>query len=131
MQQSEEDMADLNGVSAALLALADQIERENLSGDAVLTRLDAIFETLGMVVAVLDANIDDDILECLRAIEHQVHMEYVREELSIRVGRPRLETPREALRPLVLSGITIRTIAKMFDVSPSTVRRRMVEEGLR
>lgn len=60
-----------------------------------------------------------------------MHIEYAQEELSLSAGRPRLEIPRETLRTLVLSGITIRSIADMFAVWPSTVRRRMVEEGLR
>ncbi|XP_041823364.1 uncharacterized protein LOC121629368 isoform X2 [Melanotaenia boesemani] len=129
--QQTVDMTDSSRVSAALLTLADQIERENLSGDAVLTRLDDIFEILGMVIAIQDANIDDNIFDSLREIEHRVHIEYAQEELSLSAGRPRLEIPRETLGTLVLSGITIRSIAEMFAVSPSTVRRRMVEEGLR
>ncbi|XP_041824008.1 uncharacterized protein LOC121628755 [Melanotaenia boesemani] len=125
--QQTVDMTDSSRVSAALLTLADQIERDNLSGDAVLTRLDDIFEILRMVIAVQDANIDDNIFVSLREIEHRVHIE----ELSLSAGSQRLEIPRETLRTLVLSGITIGSIADMFAVSPSTVRRRMVEEGLR
>ena len=98
---------------------ANQIERENLSGDAILTRSDSIYEMLGMVVAVLGANIDENIFESLTAIGHRVHRQYIHEELSSRAGRPHLDTPREAPRTLVLSGITVRSIANMFGVSPT------------
>ncbi|KAF6728516.1 hypothetical protein FQA47_024388 [Oryzias melastigma] len=67
----------------------------------------------------------------LLAIEHQVRLDYTTEELSKHAGRPCLEVPLEALRTLVLCGMTTKAIANTLAVSESTVRRRMLEEGLR
>lgn len=96
-----------------------------------MSRLDDVSEMLGMIIALQDVSIDDNIVEGLRSIQHRVRLEYAEEELSSNVGRPRLEIPAAALRTLVLSGITIGVIADMFSVSPSTIRRKMTEEGLR
>lgn len=124
-------MADWSELSEALLVLADQIERDNLPVDVVLSRLDDVFEIIGMITALQDVSIDDAIVDSLRAIEHRVRVENTQAELLSNVGRPRLDIPPAALKTLVLSGITIGDIANMFAVSPSTVRRRMAEEGLR
>ncbi|XP_023818518.1 uncharacterized protein LOC105358284 [Oryzias latipes] len=124
-------MAYSGDIRRALLTLADQMEGNNLSTDAILSRLDDIFEMLSLIVAAEDADIDDSVFASLRAIEHRVHVDRTTEELSLSTGRPRLEVPVETLRSLVLCGMTTKAIASMLAVSESTVRRRMLEEALR
>lgn len=125
-------MADRSELRSTLLTLADQAERDSLAADVVLSRLDDVLEMLGMAVALENESVDDDIVSSLREIQHRVRMENAQEEVRLNVGRrPRFEVPDATLTSLVLSGITVRDIANIFAVSPSTIKRRMAEQGLR
>ncbi|MED6262775.1 hypothetical protein ATANTOWER_025646 [Ataeniobius toweri] len=68
-------MVEFLELHSALVTLADQMEENNLSYEAIFSCLADIFQMIGMIIALQNVSIDDAIVDPLRTIEHRVRME--------------------------------------------------------
>ncbi len=64
-----------------MLRLADEIQHENLLSEAILIRLDKVFEMLGMTEALENVTFHDGITGTSRAIKHCIRVKHAQEEL--------------------------------------------------
>ena len=96
-------MANLNVFRDAMFTLADQVENNNLSGDVILSRIEDLYEMLGRITALHDIDIDEEIVDTLKVIEHRVCMADVNMEVSSSTGAGRLplEIPGDVFQTCV------------------------------
>ncbi|XP_041864185.1 uncharacterized protein LOC121654221 [Melanotaenia boesemani] len=113
-----------------MLSFADDIEERALSSDCVLAAIENFVETLGRISALQDIDIDEELIDRLREIEHRVSVQEVQTP-SAGAGRPPLDIPISVLTTFAMAGLSTHEIAHRFGVSSSTIQRRLSEEGLR
>lgn len=114
-----------------MVTLADQIDRNDLPADVILTRVEDLKEMFAEITSLQDTDIDEVVWNNLLEIELRIRRENGFNITTCGVGRPSLEVPLSAIVTYIQSGLSTSEIADLLGVSTSTIGRRMAQHGIR
>jgi len=118
----------LQAISNQLRSLADDLEN-HVNQDILQFRLDKVTDDLARLNADMNVEVDQTVFDSLEEAARLLGMFSEPEEVTH--GRPSYILPPNIIEAHLLWGHAAGDIAQVFGVCERTIRRRMVQYGIR